>query len=257
MDILEAIVIIPALGKRGPFADTLTKNLAGIPLIKRAIIQALMIAKQSRIHVVTDSDEVELICERSNISLLTISNWRSKYGEFAKDSSQTIIFFSPFFPLLEMHEIISAFSIFQKNEQKILVPVVRSRTQIQNSGEELNRQQQFFNVAGKQTVLITSSSFRILSPSLLIDSTDLSNEESCYFELQTEPIEIDRPQDWWVCEKLLKRKRIIFRVIGSETIGMGHVYRSLSLAHEITDHEIIFVCDKESQVALKKLAGSD
>jgi spore coat polysaccharide biosynthesis predicted glycosyltransferase SpsG/CMP-N-acetylneuraminic acid synthetase len=257
VDILEAIVIIPALGKRGPFADTLTKNLAGVPLIKRAIIHALTITKQSRIYVVTDSDEVELICERSHISLLTISNWKSKYEEFSNHSSQTIIFISPFFPLLEMREIISAFNILQKNEQNVLVPVVRSRTQIQNSGEKLGRQQQFFNVAGEQTVLITSSCFRILSSDLLIDSAVLPKGESCYFELQTEPIEINRPQDWWVCEKLLKRKRIIFRVIGSEAIGMGHVYRSLSLAHEITDHEIIFVCDKESQIAVKKLAGSN
>jgi len=257
VEILGAIVIIPALGKRGPFVDTLTKNLAGIPLIKRAIAQALMIAKQSRIYVITDSDEVELICERNHISLLTTSNWRSKFEEFSNLSSQTIIFYSPFFPLLEMREIISAFHILQKNEQKILVPVVRSKTLIHNHEEKFDSQQHFFNVTAEQMVLVTSSCFRILPSTLLNNSTVLQKGEACFFELQTEPIEIDRTQDWWVCEKLLKRKRIIFRVIGSESIGMGHVYRALSLAHEITDHEVLFVCDEESQVAVKKLAGSD
>jgi spore coat polysaccharide biosynthesis predicted glycosyltransferase SpsG len=72
-----------------------------------------------------------------------------------------------------------------------------------------------------------------------------------------EAIEINSYQDWWVCEKLLKRKRIIFNVIGSDKIGMGHIYRSLTLAHEITDHEIIFVCDEQSRIAVDKIAGYD
>ena len=38
---------------------------------------------------------------------------------------------------------------------------------------------------------------------------------------------------------------------------MGHIYRSLSLAHEITEHEILFVCDTDHTVAVNKLAGYD
>ena len=33
--------------------------------------------------------------------------------------------------------------------------------------------------------------------------------------------------------------KIIFNVIGGTDIGMGHIYRSLSVAHEITDHNIV------------------
>ena len=72
-----------------------------------------------------------------------------------------------------------------------------------------------------------------------------------------EAIEINSYQDWWVCEKLLKRKTIVFNVIGSDKIGMGHIYRSLTLAHEITDHEIIFVCNEQSRIAVDKIAGYD
>lgn len=38
---------------------------------------------------------------------------------------------------------------------------------------------------------------------------------------------------------------------------MGHIFRSLALAHEISDHEIRFVCDTQSAIAANKLAGYD
>ena len=38
---------------------------------------------------------------------------------------------------------------------------------------------------------------------------------------------------------------------------MGHIYRSLTLAHELSDHEVIFVCDSESYGVVKQLAGYD
>ena len=38
---------------------------------------------------------------------------------------------------------------------------------------------------------------------------------------------------------------------------MGHIYRCLALAHEISDHEVYFVCDSESVIAATKIAGYD
>jgi spore coat polysaccharide biosynthesis predicted glycosyltransferase SpsG/CMP-N-acetylneuraminic acid synthetase len=37
-------------------------------------------------------------------------------------------------------------------------------------------------------------------------------------------------EDFWMAERLLKQPRILFRVDGSVTVGMGHVYRSLAIA---------------------------
>ena len=70
-------------------------------------------------------------------------------------------------------------------------------------------------------------------------------------------IEIKNYQDWWICEKVLQRKRIVFNVIGSIEKGMGHIYHSLALAHEITDHEIIFVCDEQYKIAVDQIASMD
>ena len=45
-------------------------------------------------------------------------------------------------------------------------------------------------------------------------------------EVSEDAFEINSYLDWWVCEKLLARKRIVFRVIGGDRVGMG-----LSLIH--------------------------
>jgi len=38
---------------------------------------------------------------------------------------------------------------------------------------------------------------------------------------------------------------------------MGHIYHSLALAHEITDHEVVFICDEQYKIAVDKIASMD
>ena len=55
----------------------------------------------------------------------------------------------------------------------------------------------------------------------------------------------------------LGRKLIVFRVIGSKQIGMGHVYRALSLAHALTKHRVVFATNKESAITVRRLVGDE
>jgi len=48
-------------------------------------------------------------------------------------------------------------------------------------------------------------------------------------------------------------KRIVFRVIGSSKVGMGHIYRALSLSEELTRHELLFLTDLDSDLAISHL----
>ena len=49
-------------------------------------------------------------------------------------------------------------------------------------------------------------------------------------------------------------KKVLFRVIGSEAVGMGHIYRSLSLADELKSHDVYFSSNLESDLAIKYLS---
>lgn len=44
-------------------------------------------------------------------------------------------------------------------------------------------------------------------------------------------------------------KKIVFVVSGYDSVGMGHVYRALSLAKELRAHDVNFVCTYPSQLA--------
>jgi len=46
-------------------------------------------------------------------------------------------------------------------------------------------------------------------------------------------------------------KRIIFRIIGNQEVGLGHIYRALTLALELSNHEVLFVTDTENQSTVK------
>ena len=75
------------------------------------------------------------------------------------------------------------------------------------------------------------------------------SENRNYFELLSKSIEIKNAEGGGYVRNSAKKKNT-FRVIGNKTIGMGHIYRALTLAHEITDHEVLFVCDEESEIVV-------
>ena len=70
---------------------------------------------------------------------------------------------------------------------------------------------------------------------------------------KTEALDIDNQFDWWLAQKILDRKRIVLRVEGYREIGLGHIYRVITLADRMIDHDIFFVVSNKSQMGINKL----
>lgn len=259
-------IIIPAVKKNVAFADDLVKNLVGISLIQRAIDKSKAIVPLKNIYVVTDSEEIRLICQRNRVcfyynkalkleerDLFTnIKFFTLRIAKKYKD----IIILSPYAPLLEAEEVTAAYNRHKKEESDLLLPVKSGYHRIFQLASRRNLRQIVFEQPGDEAFL-ESRAFQIFRSSLVIEDKSANDIKLIPYELSHDLLEIKTYQDWWVCEKLLNRKKIVFRVVGNETVGMGHIYRALSLAHEITDHEIKFVCDEKSRIAASKLAGYD
>jgi CMP-N-acetylneuraminic acid synthetase len=65
-------------------------------------------------------------------------------------------------------------------------------------------------------------------------------------------------EDFWMAERLLRTPRILFRVDGSASVGMGHVYRSLAIANELRDSsraEIAFLMTASHAEGLAKVSS--
>ncbi len=72
---------------------------------------------------------------------------------------------------------------------------------------------------------------------------------------RVEAIDIDDYFDWWLAEKSLQRKNICFHVIGNRHCGLGHVYRALTLADRLVDHDLWFIVNEDSTLAAEIIAG--
>ena len=258
-------ILITALKKTVAFQDDLVKKLAGTSLIQRAINKAFELGvDQSKIHLLTDSEEICLIAERNNVQAYLDPKliWNKlesaeKLSQHLKTFIQNngyVLVLSPYAPLVSVELIFRAKKALVESHKDLLKPIkLVKRSVYDDSGQSMfatlfDREDQIHTI-GSQAFFLLRSDFLIkkLKQKLSILS----------WPVEHEMIEIQSYQDWWICEKLLNRKRIVFRVIGNDKVGMGHIYRTLSLAHEITDHEILFVSDIENTVAVNKLAGYD
>jgi spore coat polysaccharide biosynthesis predicted glycosyltransferase SpsG len=83
----------------------------------------------------------------------------------------------------------------------------------------------------------------------VLDGTRRFGERVGYLVLdKREGFTVHDLDDFWMAERLLRQPRILFRVDGSATIGMGHVYRSLAIADALRSSsraEIAFLMTAE------------
>ncbi|MDE5879516.1 MAG: cytidine 5'-phosphate N-acetylneuraminic acid synthetase, partial [Desulfovibrio sp.] len=63
----ERCIVIPAIKKNAVIPDQLVKRLAGVTLMERALNTARACAPGEDIVVLTDSQEISLICERAGV----------------------------------------------------------------------------------------------------------------------------------------------------------------------------------------------
>ena len=257
-------IIIPAIKKSVAFPDDLVKKLAGISLIQRSINTAINVSSSKNIYVVTDSDEIVLICQRNNISYIynkslyiysnNLLGSLFPYLNSFLNQNLNLILLSPYIPLIKSEEIRSAYQKFIENKSNLMLPILNKRMRFfDNNPRPIG---EFIHENYGQNFFCELNSFLIVKSDVLLqNSGSLIRPDS--FQLYENALEIRTYHDWWVCEKLINRRRIVFRVIGNRAVGMGHIFRSLALAHEISDHEIRFVCDNDSKIATSKLAGYD
>jgi spore coat polysaccharide biosynthesis predicted glycosyltransferase SpsG/CMP-N-acetylneuraminic acid synthetase len=263
---VKKTVIIPAVKKNVAFHDDLVKKLAGRSLIERSVSRAKEIVERENIYVVTDSEEIRLFCQRKYIHCFYEKSLKLNPGAIAEsiitllssitNKYETLILLSPYAPLLKANEIRKALKEFESRKAKLVIPVKKEAARIFTGNQKDIHE--ILNGKAEGKLLVESQSFQIIDSDLIKNNLlGSAGIKPHIYELDHNLIEIKSYQDWWVCEKLLRRKRIVFRVIGDEKVGMGHIQRALTLAHEIIDHEIIFVCEANSQIAVIILEGFD
>lgn len=170
----------------------------------------------------------------------------------------TIITLQATSPLLSIDTLNNAIKDFTEKDYDTYISAVNkphlSWTRIDgecvpNYTARLNRQQLPPNY-------LEAGAFLITKRECVQENTRIGKKVSVYEMPEKEAVDIDSYSDWIICEQELKKKKIILRVDGHKTLGMGHIYRCLTLAYNLTGHDIVFVTKKEHEEGLKKLQDS-
>lgn len=103
---------------------------------------------------------------------------------------------------------------------------------------------------------LETGAFLITKRECVTEKGRIGENVSVFETTEEEAVDIDTYADWIEAEAILKRKRVLFRAVGQRKLGMGHIYRCLSLAYKLTGHELLFVTDSESEMGIEKLKSS-
>lgn len=272
---MEILAIIPARGGSKGIPRKNVRMLAGKPLISYAINNALNSKFQIDVCVSTDDDEIERISRFFGAEVLRRENRLASdditldpviYDAFLKMSSlkekkyDIILTLQPTSPLLKAEILDDAIDSFILSEVDTLISAVNNPhlSWTENKAGEmvpaytkrLNRQYLPKHFTETGAFLLTRADF-------MKENSRLGKNISIYEMPPSQAIDIDTPQDWWVAEKELNKKSILIRVEGYSEIGLGHIYRGLSLAYNLIDHEVRFVISKKSGLGIEKIKASN
>lgn len=275
---VNILAIIPARGGSKGIPRKNVLLLSGQPLISYAIQNAKSSRFQMDVAVSTDDQEITNVSNQFGAEVIrrnkklasdevtldpvifdAVQQMEDKTGK----TYDYVITLQPTSPLLSADTLDSAIQKMLNDETiDTLISAVNDPhlswttkkvkgvvTVLPNYEARLNRQYLPKNFVETGAFVITKRHF--VKP-----DTRFGKNISVYEVPASESTDIDTKQDWWVAEKQLSKKNILIRVEGYSEIGLGHVYRGLSLAYSLMDHNVTFVTSSKSDLAIKKLEDS-
>lgn len=265
---MKNLIVIPARGGSKGIPRKNLRPLVGRPLIFYSIKSALNSGLKARVVVTTDDDEIALFSSRfgadvvlrgenlssDNITLDPVIvdaliQCEKKYNE----SYKNIVTIQPTSPLVRANDIEGAVSLLESGQFNTVLSVVDDRHLCWTVEDEnvfptytkrVNRQQLPPNY--KETGAIIACTRTQIQSGTRIGS-DVGILEVPY----ESSFDIDSFADLYLCEALLMRKKIVFTVVGYPEVGLGHAFRTVMLANELVQYDLLFVCEEKSGLAIE------
>ncbi|MBW9220551.1 hypothetical protein KKP89_03985 [Methanothermococcus sp. SCGC AD-155-N22] len=264
---MKILAVIPARGGSKGVPRKNIRLLNGKPLIYYQIKNALE-SKYIDDMVVTSDDE-DILDYASNYKVYL----RKRPSELAKDDVtldpviydavnymermlmkkyDIVITLQPTSPLLKSETLDKAIEYLIDKNLDTLIPVVdathlywkeENGKIVPDFKERLNRQYLPKKYLETGAFLITKREF-------VKENSRFGKKIDVFVLDEIEGMDIDTPLDWLIAETLMKRLTILFVVNGNEKIGMGHVYRTITLADKFIGHNILFLTWDSDEKAL-------
>lgn len=275
---MRTLIVIPARGGSKRIPRKNVRIMCGKPLIVYSIENARGLRETMNmdvdVAVSTDDEELGSIVEKRGVEVIArpkelatdkvtldpVIEHAVMYMEEKKGYRYDIVItMQATSPTLKMETIQKAIKYFEESEWDTLISAtnkphlswgVKDGVIVKNYEKRLNSQELPANYLETGGFLITRRQ--------CVTSSGRIGEKVNIFEIsEDEAIDIDTYSDWVLAENILKRKKIMFRTVGKRQVGMGHVYRCLTLAYKLTGHDIMFVASKDSDIGIEKIKESN
>ncbi|WP_409200564.1 cytidylyltransferase domain-containing protein [Methanobrevibacter sp. DSM 116169] len=266
----KILIVIPARGGSKGIPSKNTRILGDKPLISYSIGIANASKYVDDVVVSTDDDEIKFIAEKFGAHVIkrsaelaeddvpldpVIYDALLQKEKMVFDEYDIVITVQPTSPLLKTSTLDQAIEKFASFEVDSVISVVDDRHLSWGYDEDSHRyyplyrqrlNRQFLPKHYRETgsILATRRSFMSENSRLgnNIELIELSPEES---------VDIDNFEDWWVAEKYLTKKRVVFKVDAFNKIGTGHIYRCISIASKLMSHDFLFVLNKKHNLGIE------
>ncbi|NDV14600.1 acylneuraminate cytidylyltransferase [Muricauda sp. TY007] len=265
------LVVIPARGGSKGIPRKNLRPLNGKPLIYYAIKNGLSIkCNNLSCYVSSEDDEILMLAKKFGASIIKRSKSNAddsttldpvifeaytKIKQLEGIDYDLVITLQPTSPLLTTKSIENGIEeLISKKIDTIISGKWDSHlTWIKSNGSFSPNYKKRVNRQELPEIYKETGGFVITKSNFVTETSRFGKSIGIFPLSKKEAIDIDDFEDWNLCEYYLRRKNILFIVAGNSTIGMGHVYNTLSIANEILNHNIGFFVDRGSKLAYKKI----
>ena len=272
---MKILIIIPARGgsKRIPRKNVRLMN--GRPLIMYSVTNALSLKKDLDVDVAVSTDDEELSGIAADHGAEIVMRGEALSGDSVTldpviydaliqmeerhgKSYDTVITMQATSPTLCLDTLKKAIGYFEKEGYDTVISVVNKPhlSWTKRDGKIVKNYEERLNSQFLPPNYLETGAFLITKRELVTKKGRIGENVSVYETSPEEAVDIDTYSDWIEAEAILKRKRVLFRAVGQRKLGMGHIYRCLSLAYKLIGHEVLFVTDSKSEMGIEKLKSS-
>ncbi|MFH1843260.1 MAG: NTP transferase domain-containing protein [bacterium] len=263
---LGVVAIIPARGKSRGIPRKNARLLDGRPLILHVIRAAQQARYIDTLFVTTDDPELAELARRSGTAVIerpaALAGPEVTLDEVIVDAVQRlerggrtidhVVTLQSTSPLLSPRTIDAAIVRCRQHDHDTVVSVVNDTHLswgLDEAGKPVPLYDKRLNRQELAPVYRETGAVVVARRQVLDSGSRFGRDVGLIEVSKAESIDIDDNFDWWLADKSLRRRRIVFNIIGNPQQGLGHVYRALTLADHLIDHELLFLTNNRSQLA--------
>lgn len=270
---MNILAVIPARGGSKGIPRKNVRLMNGKPLITYSLDNAKACELITDIVVTSDDEEIIGIAKLNSVSYIkrgselagdqitldpVVYDAVNKMEQVKEYKYDIVITLQATSPLLKGETLDRAIKNFLSSGKDTYISAVNrphlswsrnTNGYFPNYSNRLNRQQLPPNYVETGAFFITKREF--------VQRNSRMGEKISIFEVPEEQsVDIDSPSDWIISEASLKRKKIVFRADGYKELGMGHIYHCLTIAYNLTGHEVMFVTKEQYSEGINKIKDS-